>query len=296
MSNTRYCIICGKEFQALDPDAVLCPEHAHTGGIDLEKDKAQIIKSETDKPLKPFNLRIPYLGPSAAWLEIYNMHVKQDVDGLMRALICSADIEMRRYAALALGSLGDQRANPTLQQAMQDEDDLVRFHASCALARLGDFQVMLQFLGDERPPFLPGMQLLNFDPWEWVRPYGHAAVEDILNELAHPLNFVFLRIAADFIIQFKDHSLVPVLWDCLQHEDYRIRTVAAHKLGSLPEDGSCERLIPLLGDEIDVVAERAADALRMIGRPALPALEKVKSGAMRARVLDLITQIKEGRK
>ena len=296
MSNTRYCIMCGKEFQAQDPDAVLCSEHANSCGVNLEKDKAAIAKSEGDKNLKSFDLRIPYPGPTAAWLTVYNMHTAQDVDGLMQALLSPGEVEIRRHSALALGSLGDQRARPALQQAMQDEDDLVRFHAACALARLGDFQVMLQFLGEERPPFLPGMQLLEFDPWEWVRPYGQAAVEDILNELVDPLNFIFLRDAADFIIQFNEHRLVPVLWDCLQHEDYRMRAVAAHKLGSLPEDASCEQLIPLLGDEIDVVAMRAADALRMIGRPSLPALEKVKNGALGARVLELIAQIEETRK
>jgi HEAT repeat protein len=216
----------------------------------------------------------PISGPTAVDL----MRLRHDVPGLIDALETLADGKLRAEAAFSLGLLGDPRAKPVLQRALEDENDLVKWHAACALVRLGDFQVMLQFMGDERPPFMPIMEMHTFDPWEWVKPLGKAAVEPVVKELEYPLSYKFVLMSADLILQYEDHRLVPVLWRLLKHEDYRIRAVAAHKLGYLPEDQSVERLVPLLGDEVEVVAERAADALVMIGKPALPALRQAVKG------------------
>lgn len=296
MSLTHFCIMCGREFQTDDLEATLCPEHAGEAPTpssdqpDVTQGPVILLRDDLEVP-QPSDQE-PYRSePSAAWFTIYSMRAFHDIPSLIRVLSNSTDIEMRRAAAWALGVLGDKRAIPLLRQAMQEPDDLLKFHSACALARLGDFQIMMQFLGEERPRLLPGMQLLDFEPWDWVKPYGRDAVEGVLNELERPLNFIFLRIGADFVIQFGDHALVSVLWKCLKHEDYRIRAVAAHKLGSLPEEASCERLILLLGDEVDVVGDRAADSLRMIGKAALPALKKVTDSAIRDRAQELIAQI-----
>jgi HEAT repeat protein len=213
------------------------------------------------------------------------MHAFQTVMEGTRLLLNSPEAARRREAALALGKLEDKAAIGPLRQAMHDHDDLVKWHAACALARLGDFQVMMCFLGEERSPFLPGMQLLKLDPWVWVKAAGRDACEDVLAELVEPLNFIFLRKGADFLIQHQEHRLVPVLWDLLDHEDYRIRAVAAHKLGALPDAGSAERLIPLLHDGVEVVADRAADALKMLGSLALEVLKKNREPGGRIREL-----------
>ncbi len=293
---SHFCLICGKEFQTIDPDEVFCPDHADQkptleSGY-LEDVLAPVtLPPDLSKTPESVERKLYRSEPSAAWLTINSMRAFHDVDSLIRVLTRSPDINIRRAAACALGILCDKRAYPVLRQTMQDPDDLIKFHSACGLARLGDFQIMMQFLGEERPPFLPGIEMQKFDPWDWVKPYGSAAVENVLNELREPLNFEFLKIGADFIIQYEDYAMVPVLWGCLQHEDYRIRAVAAHKLGSLPDADSCERLIPLLGDEVNVVADRAADALRMIGKTALPALKKFNDVAISSRVLELIAQI-----
>jgi HEAT repeat protein len=215
----------------------------------------------------------PLSGPTVVDL----MRLRRDVLGLIEVLSMHEGARLRADAAYSLGQLGDHSANPALREALNDADDLVKWHAACALVRLGDFQVMLQFMGDARPPFMPMMEMLDFDPWEWVKPLGKGAVEPVVKELEHPLSYKFVLMGSDLILQYQDHRLVPVLWELLKHEDYRIRAVAAHKLGYLPEDGSISRLIAVLGDEVDVVAERAADALVMIGKPAMPALRKAAS-------------------
>jgi HEAT repeat protein len=216
----------------------------------------------------------PLSGPTIVDL----MRLRRDVPGLIEVLSMDQDSRLRADAAFYLGQLGDHSANPTLRMALGDPVDLVKWHAACALVRLGDFQVMLQFMGDQRPPFMPMMEMLNFYPWEWVKPLGEGAVGPVVKELEHPLSYKFVLMGADLILQYQDNRLVPVLWELLKHEDYRIRAVAAHKLGYLPEDGSIARLIAVLSDEVGVVAERAADALVMIGRAAMPALRQAAKG------------------
>lgn len=52
------------------------------------------------------------------------------------------DWQIRRFAAQALGKLGDRRAVPALVAALRDESDLVRPTAAEALGELGDRQAV----------------------------------------------------------------------------------------------------------------------------------------------------------
>lgn len=235
----------------------------------------------------------PISGPDQVDL----MRINHDVAGLMQILTSSEETGQRIKAAIGLGLLGDKKANLELRRALDDADNRVKWHAACALVRLGDFQVMLQFMGELRPPFMPMVQMLSFDPWEWIRPLGKAAVDEVLVELKHPLSYKFLQMGADLVLLYQDHRLVPVLWELLRHEDYRIRAVAADKLGSLPEEGSIPRLVAALGDEVEVVADRAADSLVMIGQPALPALKdasRTSNQPLADRARKTIAHMKKG--
>jgi HEAT repeat protein len=61
-----------------------------------------------------------------------------DVVGPVSGLLDDADKDVRTYAALALGLLGDQRGVPALLGRLADSDDNVRFHVLEALGRIGD--------------------------------------------------------------------------------------------------------------------------------------------------------------
>lgn len=65
-------------------------------------------------------------------------HSAADVVGPVQALLADPDHDIRTYAALALGMLGDRRAVPALVTHLEDPDANVRFHALEALGRIGD--------------------------------------------------------------------------------------------------------------------------------------------------------------
>ena len=69
----------------------------------------------------------------------------------------AADAEVRTYAALALGLMGDSRAVPALMARLDDADTNVRFHAIEALGRIRDGDAADALVDDRR-----GARLLPF--------------------------------------------------------------------------------------------------------------------------------------
>lgn len=63
---------------------------------------------------------------------------RQNVALLLLPLLHDQDADVRTYAALALGLIGDTRAVDALTEALGDPDQNVRFHAIEALGRIGD--------------------------------------------------------------------------------------------------------------------------------------------------------------
>ncbi|MEW6233639.1 MAG: HEAT repeat domain-containing protein, partial [Chloroflexota bacterium] len=60
------------------------------------------------------------------------------------AALGDADAEVRRYAAWALGEIGDVRAVEPLIAALGDADAEVRRYAAWALGRIGDVRALLE--------------------------------------------------------------------------------------------------------------------------------------------------------
>jgi HEAT repeat protein len=82
---------------------------------------------ERHQDLSTLNASLTALANSAA-----------DVVGPISALLDDPDHDVRTYAALALGMLGDHRAAPALVARLGDPNDNVRFHVLEALGRIGD--------------------------------------------------------------------------------------------------------------------------------------------------------------
>ena len=148
--------------------------------------------------------------------------------------------DVRRYAALALGNIGDKRAVKPLITALVDEDWVVRGGAALAL---GD-------IGDKR------------------------AVEPLITALVDE-DWLVRENAADALGKIGDKRAVEPLITALGDGEASVRWYAAEALGQICDERAVEPLITALGDERFGVRWRAAKALGKIGDPrAIHALEK----------------------
>lgn len=78
-----------------------------------------------------------YIKMTKIELNVGDLKAKRNVKGLIKALECE-DRNIRRYAAGALGEVGDKSAIETLIQALKDEKWDVRWKAAEALGLIGD--------------------------------------------------------------------------------------------------------------------------------------------------------------
>lgn len=98
---------------------------ARTGGEDAIALLVQVIR-ERHRDLAALNAAITGLAATGA-----------DAVPAVVELLAAADVDVRTYAALTLGLLGDARAVPPLLDAIADADPNVRYHAIEALGRIG---------------------------------------------------------------------------------------------------------------------------------------------------------------
>jgi len=68
-------------------------------------------------------------------LNVGDLKAKRNVKGLIKALKCE-DRNIRRYAAEALGLIGNSRAVEPLTEAVKDKSDSVRTSAADALEQI----------------------------------------------------------------------------------------------------------------------------------------------------------------
>ena len=68
--------------------------------------------------------------------DVAQLAADRDVEALIEALGYQRDASIRRAAADALGTLGDQRAKTALHAALEDDDTAVRVAAQSALGKL----------------------------------------------------------------------------------------------------------------------------------------------------------------
>jgi HEAT repeat protein len=91
----------------------------------------------------------------------------QAVDALIAAL-SDTESDIRVAAAMALGSLGDERTESVLIKLLDDKEASVRTQAVIALGHLGSSQAL---------PLLS--QMIAVESNEWVRRYISQAIREI---------------------------------------------------------------------------------------------------------------------
>jgi HEAT repeat protein len=84
---------------------------------------------------------------------------------------------------------------------------------------------------------------------------------------------------------------LPVVRECLSHEDSRVRVQAAVTLGRLGEDDDEERLVPLLSDREWWVRYRAAQALSLLPHMREPKLKTIQAAQSDPFARDILAQV-----
>jgi HEAT repeat protein len=128
--------------------------------------------------------------PLLSILEFHNMHVRlgaiealgdikcpRSVEPLIRKLRTDKDNEVRWVAALALGEIKDQRAVPSLVEALSDPDRYVRYGAVMSLE-------MLSWTPDNEETL--ASMLIAQQEWETLHGMESAAVDPLIRILKDP--------------------------------------------------------------------------------------------------------------
>lgn len=214
-------------------------------------------------------------------------------------LLHDNDRHARKYAAAALGGLGDMSAAPQLIKLLDDEETFVRASAAEALGRLGDRGAVpkllrllhdprmydteravwaLGVLGDQRSiPEL--LRLLDTTPY--IRPYaaealgrlGSAEVIDRLLVRVNDQDANIRQSAAESLGRLGNKAAVPELSKLLKDTDFAVRRCAAESLGLLGDQSAAPQLLKLLRDNDGILRGTAAEALgRLEATEALPEL------------------------
>ncbi len=84
-------------------------------------------------------------------LDIEKLRAKKDIKGLVKTLK-HEDSNIRMFAAISLGEIGDERAIAPLIQSLKDEEEEVQNEVLNSLVRIGDTAVdtLIRALKDEK--------------------------------------------------------------------------------------------------------------------------------------------------
>ncbi len=155
--------------------------------------------------------------------------MKPDVQEQVKLLLTYADADVRRMAAIRLGSTRDEKLIDALIAALQDDHSGVREAAAKALVEIGTPSVARA-----------------------VTPY-----------LESPIT-AFRNLVAKVLTGLGGHA-VSTVTELLQHTDKDVRKFSADILGEIHNTGSCPHLINLLHDADPNVVVAATEALGSIG-------------------------------
>ncbi|MBC8229605.1 HEAT repeat domain-containing protein [bacterium] len=219
------------------------------------------------------------------------------------------NVSTRANAAIALGSISDERAVEPLISALKDVDSSVRQNATDALIKIGepairpliptlkgqDASVQLHAavalreigfkLGDSSKlnpakdviiaAFADTASPIHSIATQILKQIGTYAVDSLttlLSDEDDTTRAMAAAMLAEIHPQKANHYQIMRYMNDLKSSDASVRSTAASNLGILGEANVVSRLIALFGDNDDSVRKRAANALEQIGSPAIESL------------------------
>jgi len=190
--------------------------------------------------------------------DIEKMKAEKDVEGLIKALKYSLDMEIRGEAALALGEIGDARAVGPLTQALKDKNDFFVADVEEALVKIGEPAVepLIQALKDEDS----GVR------WAAAATLGEIKDERAVAPLIQALKDGGRGVrwqAAMALVEMGEPAVEPLI-QALKDEEEEVRWAATEALGRMGDARAVESLIQALKDEDELVRKTAKEALEKI--------------------------------
>jgi HEAT repeat protein len=219
-------------------------------------------------------------GLSAAPPKDEPVHAGKSVQEWIKGLH-DASPKVREESAEALGAIGPaaEAAVPALIATFKDDDNSVRFAASCALGDIGKAAVPALVRALDDPEYI--VRGLAATALGQIGPDANAALPALRRLLEKETDNTRLDVAgAICLIRPRDRVALAALIDGLK--DPSVRLCAALKLGRLGFAAklAVPALIEALQDERELVRQAVAGALGQIGDgSAVPALAKALQDA-----------------
>ncbi len=188
--------------------------------------------------------------------------------------LTDTDVNIRWFAADALGKICDQRSADALHSALSDESDLVRESAALALGNLGDRRAMgalRALLKEKREPKWDRRQVVV----QSLTCIGDSRVPAILIPLLEDDNWAIRSEVAKALGILRAPEATPPLMMRVLHDKHSIvRGEAAKSLGLIGHEKAILALEPALEDKTEYVREAASEALKRIREKRPPAKQK----------------------
>lgn len=156
------------------------------------------------------------------------------------------NITARKNVVETLGEIKDARAVEALIAALKDENPDIRKSSAEALGKIRDVRA------------IDGLVIALKDKKSSVQQSAYAAIKNTLQQL-------------------KDNRAIEPIITLLNHDEPAIRHFAVEALGGIPDPRVSDHLILALKDNADI-RESAAEALKIIGAPAVEPLIKTLRG------------------
>jgi HEAT repeat protein/mono/diheme cytochrome c family protein len=186
----------------------------------------------------------------------------------------------REMASRALGFAGPRasEAVPLLLDALGDPDGRIRFTAAAALGRIRTVRAVEPLVERVRHDTNRTVRMYSIEALGEIGPGANAAVPALIEVFAREDDNLAGRAA--WALAGIGVLSMPALLQALENPDPRTRAHASHALGLVGADPGrvVPPLIGMLGDDDNLVRERAATALVELGADAVPYLGQALTG------------------
>jgi HEAT repeat protein len=260
--------------------------------LEALEQEVNILRALTPQAYSRPNAGMKYGQPAAGTMTadpdgLYNHGYKdRALSWLAGTLRRHSDADLRRWATLALGVIGDPRSVRALSSALNDADKGVRREAAIALGRIGTAQVVAPLAAALRD----SDQEVRDKAMEALGKAGKPAIRLLIPGLRDP-DVLVRRGSSDALARMGKHAVSPLTKSLIEEDDKLVRIGAIETLGKLHDGRAAASLVVALMDSDSEIQDTAAQALVRTGRPAMAPLVRVLRVAgdpIRRRVADVL--------